>query len=100
MRCARRRGRLTAAPMSMIIAMSVYIRRRGLGMRTVQMTLDHELVDAVDRAAKRLRTTRSGFTRDALRAALDRVRVRELESKHREGYRRKPVKKTEFVVWE
>ena len=69
-------------------------------MRTVQMTLDNELVIAVDRAAKRLRTTRSSFTRDALRAALDRVRVRELERKHREGYRRKPVKKPEFAVWE
>ena len=69
-------------------------------MRTVQMTLDDELVIAVDRAAKRLRTTRSSFTRDALRAALDRVRVRELERTHREGYRRKPVKKTEFAVWE
>ena len=69
-------------------------------MRTVQMTLDDELVIAVDRAAKRLRTTRSSFTRDALRAALDRVRVQELDRKHREGYRRKPVKKTEFAVWE
>ena len=69
-------------------------------MRTVQMTLDDELVVAVDRVAKRLRTTRSSFTRDALRAALDRVRVRELEEKHREGYRRKPVKKTEFAIWE
>ena len=69
-------------------------------MRTVQMTLDNELVDAVDRVAKRLRTTRSGFTRDALRAALERVHIRELERKHREGYRHKPVKKTEFAVWE
>jgi len=37
---------------------------------------------------------------DVLRAALERVHVRELERKHREGYRRKPVKKTEFAVWE
>jgi len=69
-------------------------------MRTVQMTLDDELVAAVDRAARRLRTTRSSFTRDALRAALERVRVRDLENKHRDGYRRKPVKRTEFAVWE
>ena len=64
------------------------------------MTLDDELVAAVDRVAKRLNTTRSSFTRDALRAALDRVRVRELEDKHREGYRRKPAKKSEFAIWE
>lgn len=69
-------------------------------MRTVQMTLDDELVSAVDRTARRLRTTRSAFTRDALRAALDRVRAREQEEKHRKGYARKPVQKQEFSVWE
>jgi metal-responsive CopG/Arc/MetJ family transcriptional regulator len=36
-------------------------------MKTVQMTLDEELVARVDRAAMRLKTTRSGFTRQALR---------------------------------
>jgi metal-responsive CopG/Arc/MetJ family transcriptional regulator len=69
-------------------------------MKTVQMTLDAELVSAVDRTARRLGTTRSGFTRDALRAALDRFRARELEQKHREGYARKPVRKGEFSLWE
>ena len=69
-------------------------------MKTVQMTLDDDLVTAVDRTARRLGTTRSGFTRDALRAALDRLRTRELERKHREGYARKPVRKREFSIWE
>ena len=69
-------------------------------MKTVQMTLDAELLSAVDRTARRLGTTRSAFTRDALRAALDRVRARELEKKHRKGYARKPVGEREFSVWE
>ena len=69
-------------------------------MKTVQMTLDENLVRAVDSAAKKLRTTRSAFTREALRSALKEVRMRELESKHREGYRRKPVKRGEFSDWE
>ncbi len=69
-------------------------------MRTVQMTLDDELVKAVDRMAKRLGTTRSGFTREALRAALVRSKERELERKHREGYLRQPPKRGEFQVWE
>ena len=69
-------------------------------MKTVQMTLDENLVKAVDSAAKKLRTTRSAFAREALRAALKEVRMRELESKHREGYRRKPVKRGEFGGWE
>ncbi len=69
-------------------------------MKTVQMTLDENLVGAVDKVAKRLGTTRSAFARDALRAALGKVRVKEMERKHREGYLRKPVGKGEFSVWE
>jgi len=69
-------------------------------MKTVQMTLDEDLVKAVDRAAKRLGTTRSGFAREALRSALRKVHVTELERKHREGYRRKPVEPGEFSDWE
>ena len=69
-------------------------------MKTVQMTLDETLVKAVDSAAKKLGTTRSAFTRGALRSALKEVHVRDLESKHREGYKRKPVKRGEFTDWE
>ena len=69
-------------------------------MRTVQMTLDAELVAAVDRAARRLGTTRSAFARDALRAALRRLHQRSLELRHREGYRRRPVRRGEFSDWE
>jgi metal-responsive CopG/Arc/MetJ family transcriptional regulator len=69
-------------------------------MRTVQMTLDEEVVAAVDRAARRLKTTRSAFTRRALKAALEELRIQEQERRHREGYLRKPVRKGEFDVWE
>lgn len=69
-------------------------------MRTVQMTLDEGLVSAVDRAAKQLGTTRSAFAREALRAALQKLDLQEKERKHREGYRRKPVRRGEFSGWE
>jgi len=69
-------------------------------MRTVQMTLDEELVKAVDEAARRLRTTRSAFTRSALREALRGLAARELERQHRRGYQARPVKRGEFSVWE
>lgn len=69
-------------------------------MRTVQMTLDEKLVDAVDRAARRLGTTRSGFARMALRRALDRLREEAREAAQRAGYRRKPVRRGEFDGWE
>jgi metal-responsive CopG/Arc/MetJ family transcriptional regulator len=64
------------------------------------MTLDPELVAAVDKVARKLGTTRSGFTREALRAALRRVHEKALEDRHREGYRRHPVKRGEFSGWE
>jgi metal-responsive CopG/Arc/MetJ family transcriptional regulator len=60
-------------------------------MRTVQMTFDDALVQEIDRVVKQLGTTRSAFARDALRAALARVRRQEMEQKHRQGYVRKPV---------
>lgn len=69
-------------------------------MVTVQMTLDEETVAEVDRASRRLKTTRSAFTRRALRAALEELRIQEQERRHRQGYLRKPVRKGEFDVWE
>ena len=69
-------------------------------MKTVQMTLDESLVEAVDRAAESLGTTRSAFTRDALRASLTLLRERELERRHRAGYERSPVAPGEFQDWE
>ncbi len=69
-------------------------------MKTVQMTLDDDLVAQVDRAVQQLRTTRSAFARDALWAALKRLRDAELEEKHRRGYEAHPVTDEEFGVWE
>jgi CopG family transcriptional regulator / antitoxin EndoAI len=69
-------------------------------MKTVQMTLDEKLVKQVDAIVRQLRTTRSAFTRNALRSALAKLREQELEQKHRRGYAGKPVRKGEFSVWE
>jgi metal-responsive CopG/Arc/MetJ family transcriptional regulator len=63
------------------------------------MTLDARLVTEVDRAARRLGTTRSAFTREALRLALARLREQELERRQRAGYARKPVRRGEFSTW-
>lgn len=69
-------------------------------MRTVQVRLDDALVTSVDRMVKRLGTTRSAFTRQALQAALKENQVKELERKQQEGYARRPVTSGEFDVWE
>ena len=69
-------------------------------MRTVQMTLDDALVQEIDQVVKRSGTTRSAFAREALRTALARVECQEMERRHREGYRHKPVQTGEFSDWE
>ncbi len=69
-------------------------------MRTIQMTLDDDLVKVVDQVAKQLHTSRSAFTREALREALARYNLEQLELKHRQGYERHPVVADEFSVWE
>ncbi|MGD2151241.1 MAG: ribbon-helix-helix domain-containing protein [Desulfobacterales bacterium] len=69
-------------------------------MRTIQMTLDDDLVKAVDRVSKQLNTSRSAFTRKALREALARYNLEQMERKHRQGYERHPVDADEFSVWE
>ncbi len=69
-------------------------------MKTVQMTLDEELVTEVDTAVAQLGTTRSAFTRQALRSWLASLRDRELERRHKEGYSRHPVERDELGSWE
>lgn len=69
-------------------------------MKNVQMTLEEDLVAEVDRIVTQLRTTRSAFARRALRAAIEQVKEKELERKHREGYARNPIKPGEFSDWE
>ena len=69
-------------------------------MRTIQMTLDDDLVKAVDRISKQLHTSRSAFTRKALREALTRYNIEKLERKHCQGYEQYPVTADEFSVWE
>ena len=54
-------------------------------MSTIQMTLDDELVKKVDAIASELKTTRSAFTREALREAIKKYNIRNLELKHRQG---------------
>ncbi|MBF0234095.1 MAG: ribbon-helix-helix protein, CopG family [Desulfamplus sp.] len=69
-------------------------------MRTIQMTLDDDLVDTVDSIVKSLKTSRSAFTREALRDAIEKYDINRMEEKHRKGYQRFPVGVDEFSGWE
>ena len=69
-------------------------------MRTIRVTVNEDLVSAVDGVVKRLGTSRSAFVRTVLKEAVKRARIIELERKHREGYARKPVAFDEFDIWD
>ncbi len=69
-------------------------------MKRVQITLEENLLREVDEAVERLATTRSAFTRDALRKALDRFRTSAREEQHKRGYEQHPVEPAEFDDWE
>ena len=69
-------------------------------MRTVQMTLDEELVELVDSVVLDLKTTRSAFTRDALREAIQRYKTAQMVEQYRQGYLKNPVEPNEIEIWE
>ena len=68
-------------------------------MKTIQITIDEPLLDAVDRFTVELRTDRSAFFRDAARRALTRHRILALEEQHRRGYTERPQTRNEVEEW-
>ena len=69
-------------------------------MKPIQILLDEDLIRAVDREAKRLRSNRSRFIRAALSAYLATTRRRMLDERYRRGYEQKPAARDEFADWE
>lgn len=69
-------------------------------MKTIQMTIDDDLLAEVDRATESLQTNRSAFIRSALQLALRQHRIEQLEQQHANGYARIPVASNEFDIWE
>jgi len=69
-------------------------------MKVVQMTLDESLVREIDKIVRTLKTSRSEFTRVALRMALRMRKRAEQERRHRKGYEVRPATPEEFADWE
>jgi metal-responsive CopG/Arc/MetJ family transcriptional regulator len=69
-------------------------------MKTIQMTIDEELLEEVNLLVNQLDTTRSAFIRQALRESLQRQKIAEMERKHIEGYLRYPQQPEEFDPWD
>jgi metal-responsive CopG/Arc/MetJ family transcriptional regulator len=69
-------------------------------MKTIQMTIDEELLKQVDEAIHLLGVARSAFIREALEQSLQHMRLAEMEQKQIAGYQNQPVKPGEFDIWE
>lgn len=69
-------------------------------METIQVVLDHKLLQAADKAARRTKQNRSALVRDALREHLRRLEVHASEERDRQGYAKRPQKSDEFSGWE
>lgn len=55
-------------------------------METIQVVLDSELLRATEIAAKRTKLNRSALIREALRAHLRNLEIKERESRDRQGF--------------
>ena len=69
-------------------------------MKTIQMTIDEQLLEQVDNAVSELQINRSAFIRNALHLALQELHIHKLEAQQARGYRRQPVATTELAEWE
>ena len=71
-----------------------------MSMKTIQMTIDEELLEEVDQVVTTVKTNRSAFMREALLGMLRRLRLQTLEAQHWRGYAQYPVQPDEFDGWE
>jgi len=69
-------------------------------METIQIVLDKQLLNATDRAARRMKANRSALVREALREHLRRMEIRAREDRDAEGYAKQPQAGGEISAWE
>jgi ribbon-helix-helix CopG family protein len=67
-------------------------------MKTIQIVLEEKLLRAADRAAHTAKMNRSALFREALREYLKRKRLREMEERERQAYKKHPL--VEFEGWD
>jgi metal-responsive CopG/Arc/MetJ family transcriptional regulator len=69
-------------------------------METIRIILDKALLQATDRAARRMKQNRSALVREALRHHLKRLEVRSSEERDRQGYAKRSQAPDESALWE
>lgn len=69
-------------------------------MKTIQLTLDDDLLDRVNRAIAQQQTSLALFMKESLIHYLHKLKIKEMEKQHKDGYSKHPIEKGEFDVWE
>jgi metal-responsive CopG/Arc/MetJ family transcriptional regulator len=69
-------------------------------METIQVVLDSKLLRATDVAARRTKLNRSALIREALRAHLKNLEIRERELRDRKGYETRSGDPGDLASWE
>ena len=69
-------------------------------MKTIQLTIDEDLLDRVNQEIQQQKTTLAIFIRESLVHYLDKLNVKTMEKQQRDGYSKYPVQGDEFDVWE
>lgn len=69
-------------------------------METIQIVLDSKLLRATDVAARRTKLNRSALIREALRAHLKNLDIRERERRDHKGYEASPRDSADLSGWE
>jgi metal-responsive CopG/Arc/MetJ family transcriptional regulator len=69
-------------------------------METIQVVLDSKLLRATEVAARRTKLNRSALIREAIRAHLKNLDIRERELRDRKGYEGRPAESAELAGWE
>ena len=71
-----------------------------VNMKTIQVPIDDDLLARVNQVIEQQKTTWTAFIQESFVHYLNRVKIKELEKQHREGYVKHPVQTGEFDVWE
>lgn len=69
-------------------------------METIQVVLDSKLLRATEIASRRTKLNRSALIREALRAHLKNLEIRERELRDRQGYEASPQDSAGLSDWE
>ena len=69
-------------------------------MKTIQITIDPELLDIIDNDEESRQKGRSAFLRQAVRYYLEQKRLKSISEQYRSGYTRGTAKDDDLTLWE